>query len=124
MRLPKREFESLVETALQGVPEYFRERMLNVEVSVADIPGPEAEEDEGADDLMGLYIGPMREEMLASDAGPGLPARVLLYKDNIEDACESKAEVMKEVTLTLRHELAHHFGFDDEELEEFWPEGA
>ncbi len=124
MRLARREFDALVEAALNGVPKYFRERMLNVEVSVANIPGPEAEEEEGADDLMGLYIGPMREEMLASDAAPGLPARVLLYKNNIEDACETKAELVKEVTLTLRHELAHHFGFEDEELEEFWPEGA
>ncbi|MBI5595277.1 MAG: metallopeptidase family protein [Elusimicrobia bacterium] len=128
MDLPRREFEDLAERAFAAVPKEFREKLLNVEISVQDLPGPEADEDEGSEDLMGLYVGPMRSEIqegMLSGAPPDeLMARVLLYKRNIESACSTRAELAREVALTLRHELAHHFGFEDEELERIWPEGA
>ena len=77
-----------------------------------------------ADDLMGLYTGPTRAETLGGDASGSLPSKVYLYQWNIEDSVDSLSELRTEVRLTLRHELAHHFGFDDEELERVWPEGA
>lgn len=128
MNLPRREFELLAERAFAAIPAEFREKLLNVEISVQDLPGPEAEEEEGSADLMGLYVGPMRSEiqegMLAGAPPDELMARVFLYKRNIEAVCATRAELAREVALTLRHELAHHFGFEDEDLERIWPEGA
>ena len=123
MRLPRREFESLAETAFNEIPPELRGLIAGVDISVQPLPGPEAEEEEGSEDLLGLYVGPERAEMLSSNA-PLEQARVLLYQRNLEEMCGTRAELAQEIRLTLRHELAHHFGFSDEELEERWPEGA
>lgn len=123
MRLAREEFERLAEAALREVPREFLDLLVGLEIAVSDLPGPEAGSEKGSRDLLGLYIGPERMEML-SMAAPLEPARVLLYKKNIEQGCRTRAELAEEVRLTLRHELAHHFGFSDEELEEKWPEGA
>lgn len=133
MNLPPKEFDALVERAYAAIPAEFRDKLLNVEICVRDEPGPEAEdiddeEDGEPEDLLGLYVGPMRHEiqsgMLAGDPPDTLQARVFLYKGPLEDSCGSKAELAKEISVTLRHELAHHFGFEDEDLERIWPEGA
>lgn len=128
MNLPRKEFDALVERAFADIPKTFRDKLLNVAISVADRPGEEAEDLDDADELLGLYVGPTRAEiqsgMLAGDTPDALQARVFLYKRPLERSCDSKAELAREVALTLRHELAHHFGFEDEDLEEFWPEGA
>jgi predicted Zn-dependent protease with MMP-like domain len=79
---------------------------------------------EDAEELLGLYAGATREELLGSDAHGQLPAKVYLYQWNLEDSVESLEELRNEIRLTLRHELAHHFGFEDEDLERIWPEGA
>ena len=128
MHLPQKEFDALVERAYAAIPKEFKDKLLNVEILVRDEPGPEAEDLEDADELLGLYVGPMRSEiqsgMLAGDTPDTLQAQVFLYKGPLEDSCDTKAELAKEVSVTLRHELAHHFGFEDEDLERIWPEGA
>lgn len=133
MKLSQKEFDTLVERAYADIPKEFKDKLLNVEILVRDEPGPEAEDmdDEGDGDpcdLLGLYVGPMRAEiqsgMLAGDSPDTLQAQVFLYKGPLEDSCDSKAQLAKEIALTLRHELAHHFGFEDEDLERIWPEGA
>ncbi len=133
MKLTQKEFDALVERAYADIPKEFKDKLLNVEILARAEPGPEAEdmddEEEGeACDLLGLYVGPMRHEiqsgMLAGDSPDTLQAQVFLYKGPLEDSCDSKAELAKEISVTLRHELAHHFGFEDEDLERIWPEGA
>ncbi len=123
MKVAREEFERLAEAALREVPREFLDLLVGLEISVSPLPGPEAEDEEGSRDLLGLYVGPERAEMLATTA-PLEPARVLLYQRNLEEACRTRAELVREIRLTLRHELAHHFGFSDEELEERWPQGA
>ena len=93
-------------------------------IETRDAPGLEAERlgDPGA--ILGLYTGATREEMLSNDAHGSLPARIYLYQRNLEDISKNAQELRKELRLTLRHELAHHFGFDDEDLDRVWPEGA
>ena len=76
------------------------------------------------DDLLGLYVGPTRDDFAAGRAHASLPARIYLYQRNIESAAGVTENIARELRLTLRHELAHHFGFDDEELRRVWPQGA
>jgi predicted Zn-dependent protease with MMP-like domain len=49
---------------------------------------------------------------------PCIPDRVFIFQEPIEDACNSPEEIKEEVRITVMHELAHFFGFDDDELEE------
>ena len=124
MRVSREEFLSLAERAFDEIPAFFREKLVNVELSVVDRPGRESGRDRGSRTLLGLYVGPPREELERSAGEPPLPARILLYQRNIEDACRKRSELEREIRLTLRHEIAHHFGFSDGELQEFWPEGC
>ena len=93
-----------------------RALLVNVTIEVRDKPGPEAEAmDEEEEDLLGLYCGPERADFLSGAASGQLPAKVYLYQRNLEDSVGSLSQLRKEIRLTLRHELAHHFGFDDDD---------
>lgn len=96
--------------------------MSNVEIIVEDRPGPETGDLEpngpnGNEDLLGLYLGvPLTER------GEGyfgvLPDRIILYRRNIEAEATSRSDLTEIVRRTVIHEIAHHFGIDDERLEE------
>lgn len=112
------DFESLVTEALDELPAALSERMSNVEVTIEDAPGAEAGEfgDDG-DNLLGLYHGiPLTDR---SEAYSGvLPDRITLYKNNLERRASTKDELREAVRRTIIHEVAHHFGIDDDRLEE------
>jgi predicted Zn-dependent protease with MMP-like domain len=124
-RLTAARFRALAEAELAAIPKPLRDLLVNVSIEVRGAPGLEAQDvDEDPDDLLGLYSGATRAEMLSNDGHGSLPAKVYLYQRNMEDAVDGAAQLKKELRLTLRHELAHHFGFDDDDLERVWPEGA
>lgn len=123
-RLTPAQFHALAEAELASIPKPLRDLLVNVAIETRDAPGLEAEELDAPEDILGLYAGATREEMLRNDAHGSLPAKVYLYQRNLEDTSADVAELKKELRLTLRHELAHHFGFDDEDLDRVWPEGA
>lgn len=123
-RLSAAEFHALAEAELAAIPKALRDLLVNVTIETKDAPGIEAEQEDAPQDVLGLYTGATRHEMLSSDSYGVLPAKVYLYQRNLEDTSADLAELKKELRLTLRHELAHHFGFDDADLERVWPEGA
>lgn len=124
VRISREKFRAMAEAELAAIPHQLRNLLTNLAIEVQDEPGAEAEDMEEGDDLLGLYSGPTREEVLSGAAHGQLPPKVYLYQWNLEDSVESIEELRNEVRLTLRHELAHHFGFTDEDLEKVWPEGA
>jgi predicted Zn-dependent protease with MMP-like domain len=123
-RLSRERFRELADAELAAVPKAFRDLLVNVAVEVKDAPGLEAEGLETAGTLLGLYDGPTRAQMLSADASGVLPARIYLYQRALEDEAGDLAALRRELRLTLRHELAHHFGLDDDELARSWPKGA
>jgi predicted Zn-dependent protease with MMP-like domain len=123
-RLSAGEFHALAEAELAAIPKPLRDLLVNVTIEAKNTPGIEAQNLGAPEDILGLYTGATRAEMLSNDAHGSLPAKVYLYQRNLEDISKNPAELRKELRLTLRHELAHHFGFDDEDLERIWPEGA
>ena len=110
MRITRREFEGLVADALDTVPPDLLAAMDNVVVLVeARSPGdPE---------LLGLYEGVALTER-TSDYGGVLPDRITIYQDAIIDICADRDEVVNEVAVTVVHEIAHHFGIDEDTLHE------
>ncbi len=112
-------FRRLVTRALEGLPAEFLEKMDNVEVVVEGLPTPEQEASAGGDPeeglLMGLYEGiPLTER--TSAYGGVLPDRITLFQENIEEVCETQDEIIEEIRTTVLHEIAHHFGIDDDRL--------
>lgn len=67
--------------------------------------------------LLGLYEGIALTER-TSDYGGVLPDRITIFQDAITDICADRAEVVREVAVTVVHEVAHHFGIDEDTLHE------
>jgi predicted Zn-dependent protease with MMP-like domain len=105
------EFEGLVGDALDQIPEELAALVDNAVVLV------EAEPPEG-EDLLGLYDGtPLTER----DSWYTFrePDRIFIYRGPLTRMCRDREELVEEVTITVVHEIAHHFGIDDESLHEW-----
>ncbi len=123
LSLSRKAFEQLVEEALEDIPAVFRDAAQNVQITIQPRPGPEAAGIPDPDLLLGLHLGPSLKDS-ASPANPSFPARIVLYQAHLQEASHDEDGLKRQVALTLRHELAHHLGFSDEDLQERWPEGA
>jgi predicted Zn-dependent protease with MMP-like domain len=103
-------FEDHVRAALESLPAELRDAMSNVEIVV---------EDENAEDpdLFGLYLGiPLPDR---HDYAGVLPDKIAIYRLPLEDAFGHDAELLvDEIRITVIHELAHHFGLDEDRLSE------
>ncbi len=107
--LPAEEFEELVAEALDGIPPDLAQVMRNVAVFVEDsaqMPG-----------LLGLYEGVPLTERDSSYVG-FLPDRITIYRLPICAVSQDRDEVVRQVCVTVVHEVAHHFGIDDDRLRE------
>jgi len=73
-----------------------------------DVPG----------DLLGLYVGVPLEDKGMEGGHTPLPDRVLIFRVALCELCESWEELVDEIRVTLLHEIGHHFGLDEERLED------
>jgi len=103
-------FDQLVSDALDLIPPALTDAMDNVVVLVADRHPDE-------DDLLGIYEGVALTER-NSDYTGALPDAITIYRDALLDVCDSEEEVVDQVAVTVIHEIAHHFGIDDDRLDE------
>jgi predicted Zn-dependent protease with MMP-like domain len=107
-RMAPEEFERAVVDALDGIPEDLTRMMSNVAVVIEEKPAEE--------NLLGLYEGtPLPERGEWWSAG-SLPDRITIFRDPILELCASREEVVAQVAVTVVHEIAHHFGIDDDRL--------
>ena len=102
-------FEEMVATALDSLPAELGRLMSNVAVTVEHDPGPPG--------LLGLYEGIPLTSRTTQYAGV-LPDRITIYRQAICAICRTEDEVAGEVRRTVIHEVAHHFGIDDDRLDE------
>ncbi len=102
-------FEALVNDALDGIPDELSSLIRNVVVLVEDEP---PEDDPG---LLGLYDGVALTDRYG-DYGLELPDRIFIYRHPLLDMCSTREELVDEVRITVVHEVAHHFGIDDDRL--------
>jgi predicted Zn-dependent protease with MMP-like domain len=102
-------FEELVGEALDGIPPELSRLMDNVVVLVEeDAPRHDS-------DLLGLYVGtPLTER----DSGYTFrePDRILIFRAPLLAMCDTEQQLVDEVRITVVHEIAHHFGIDDDHL--------
>jgi predicted Zn-dependent protease with MMP-like domain len=110
-------FEDLVGDALDSLPEELVSYMDNVQVVVEDEPPPgEVHGLARGGTLLGLYHGvPLTERGLNA---PLLPDKISIYRGPITRAARTPAEIRRLVRRVVVHEIAHHFGIDDDRLHE------
>ncbi len=116
--ITQEEFEEIAEEAFNILPAKFRDAVDNVEIVVEDRPSPEDQgRFEGSGRLLGLYKGiPLTHRGPWYGTSPTLPDRIYLYQKNIESICRSRAELQRQITSTLYHELGHYFGMSESEI--------
>lgn len=110
-------FEELVAEALDSLPPSLGELMDNVAVIVED--WPTAEQLAGrAGTLLGLYEGIALTRRSPLSYSGAMPDRITIFRMPIARLAGSEAELVKIVTTTVIHEVAHHFGISDARLDE------
>ena len=106
------QFEEAVGEALDSIPAELAQAMDNVVVLVEQEPPPDDP------DLLGVYDGtPLTERDGWWGAG-ALPDRITIFQGPFERMCDTPEELREEIAITVVHEIAHHFGIDDEHLHE------
>ncbi len=110
LQVDQQEFEGLVADALDGLPPELAALMDNVAIFV---------ESESPDQphLLGVYEGvPLTER--DSSYLLAVPDRITIFRLPTLAICEDAMEVRRQVQITVVHEIAHHFGIDDDRLHE------
>ena len=111
IEMSRADFEVLVAEALDEVPSELSSLIDNVAIFVEDDPPPEDPA------LLGIYEGiPLTER--GHYYGGVLPDRITIFRNPTLAICDSVDDVIDEVNITVVHEIAHHFGIDDERLHE------
>ncbi len=105
------QFEVHVGEALDQVPDDLFALIDNCAVLVEDDPPPRQPS------LLGLYVGVPLTERGSQYAGV-LPDRIYIFRNPILQMCSTAEEVVKEVHITVVHEIAHYFGIGDDRLDE------
>jgi len=112
-------FSRYVKKALEDLPEEFRSKLENVDVLIEDFADDETLDSLGLASpfqLLGLYVGvPITHQSVFS--ANALPDRIFLYRIPILAGARDKAAVIGRIREVVIHEVGHHFGFDDTQLE-------
>ncbi|WP_334120991.1 metallopeptidase family protein [Glutamicibacter sp.] len=109
------EFEQLVEQAIDAIPQDVFAMMDNVIFFIEDEYTPQPGEPENLE-ILGLYEGVALTERDLDWSAGALPDRITIFKNPTLRACQNSEEVVREIGITVMHEVAHHFGIDDEKL--------
>ena len=108
-RVKRDRFTRMAAVALAAIPETFQAQLTNTLIVVDDLPDLDAVREGEDPDLLGLYEG-------ATVLEHGLPERIVLYQRNHENIVADERELAEQVRETMRHEVGHHFGMEEDEL--------
>lgn len=112
----RKRFEELVARAIDALPEEFQHSLENVDITVEGAPSRRQLAGAGRGmTLLGLYEGVPQTERTRG-YGMVLPDRITIFQKPIEERCGSEPEIEAEIGRVVRHEIAHHFGMNEEEL--------
>ncbi len=118
--MKREDFENMVDRAIASIPEDFLDQVSNLSFQVEDWADDETLAEVGFDDprdLLGFYRGCPLDERTVAYAE--LPDVIVVYQAAVENYVRETGEaVFKVVRETIIHELAHYFGFSEEEMDE------
>jgi predicted Zn-dependent protease with MMP-like domain len=116
--MQREEFVALVEKAVEGLPLQFQRKLENVDIVVEEWPtlGQLRQAKYGhRTQLLGLYQG-VPQTRRGRGYGLVLPDKISIFQKPIEAQCRFRGEIEAKVQEVVRHEIAHHFGLDEETL--------
>jgi len=116
----REKFEELVLDAISNMPEEFKELLENIDIVVEDWPSNSHIKKLGLSnkyELLGLYEGIPRTRRDHS-YNLALPDKITIFQKPLEADCSSVQDLKQEIIMTVKHEIAHYFGLDDDRLDE------
>lgn len=119
--MKRQAFAKLVQLALDRIPEEFQASLKNLAIVISDHPSPKIikEMTSGPDEILyGLYQGVPLPERGADYSGT-TPDVIILYQKPLEEDFPNRRDLIREIEVTLVHEIAHYFGFGEEVLERY-----
>ena len=120
MRLGNKEFDRIVKEAIRRIPEEIRRHLDNILITVQQRPDSAMLEEMGYppdEPLLGVYWGvPLNERTVGEP--PLYPDTIYIYKEPLEEMCETREELEEEIEITVVHEVAHFLGMSEERLTE------
>jgi predicted Zn-dependent protease with MMP-like domain len=120
MTLSRRSFDLLVEQAIASLPPHYAQWLDEVSVIVEDHPSPaDLQALDTPDGEDGEPLGQYHGGTIHDDSPLGsLPPRVMLYRVPLMEACATRQQLAEEIRKTLLHELGHHAGLDEDDLDQ------
>ena len=118
-------FDEIFGQELAKLPQSLRDKLEEVPVIIEDYPDDDLLEEMGIDDpgsLCGLHTGVPLTQRSVEQSGT-IPDTINLYRDGIfnqsldDEGYVDEAELRRQVRITLLHEIGHHFGLTEEDLE-------
>ena len=117
MHVSRVRFEELVSDALDSIPPYLAAHMDNVVVLVENWPAPEQLAGRPGT-LLGLYEGVQLTDRSPINYAGVMPDRVTIFRGPLCERADDEADLAHQIRVTVVHEIAHHFGIDDQRLRE------
>ncbi len=114
------DLETIAQAAYAEIPEELRVHTTNVVIRVEDFPDDETEEEmelESPFDLLGLYRGIAMTRQSVLDIRSDVDMIFLYRRPLLDYWCETGEDLTSIVKHVLIHEIGHHFGFDDDDME-------
>ena len=115
----KADFAQFVEQALAELPEPFAAHLEQITIEIKDRPSRKMLRSVGLNDdelLLGLYQGVALPDRSVQHSGV-LPDRILIFQEDVELASDSAEQLVDEIRTTVLHEIGHHFGMDEDDLD-------
>jgi predicted Zn-dependent protease with MMP-like domain len=115
----KSRFAELVERAIESLPQRFREFIEEVPIEIKQRPSRKLLKSLGLEEdelLLGLYQGRAITARSVEDSG-ALPDAIYIFQEDVELSSDTEDQLVEQVRVTVLHELGHHFGLDEDDLD-------
>ncbi len=117
VRMGEDEARKLLGDLIGSFPEEVRATLDNVQIDILEMPQPEVDQSpETSPLLLGVYHGVPQPDKSSMPWAPH--DRVRIFKRNIERMAADREHLTEQLRITLLHEIGHHLGWDEDELEE------
>ena len=117
VRVEEADFERHAAEALANLPRSIREYVEHVPVLIRDFPDvDELDHENVSPQVLGLFIGVPRTEAAVTEQTRDID-RVILFKRNLEKVCSTHSELVEQIQITVKHEIGHYLGLDEDDLE-------
>jgi predicted Zn-dependent protease with MMP-like domain/predicted negative regulator of RcsB-dependent stress response len=122
VRIAPEEFERAAEEALHSLPPELRRYVANCPILIEELPSRSLVEQESiSPQVLGLFVGVPASEPGASPtwgtAQKQGPDRIFLFKRNLEKVAQTRSELIEQIQTTVKHEIGHYLGLDEDELD-------